>query len=70
MVPVGALRLVPAFFGSLLMPAVYSLLIEVGISPYAGALAALVMIFGELLVTVFYLKYDVLNSASPLVSPS
>nr|XP_045592731.1 protein O-mannosyltransferase 1-like isoform X2 [Procambarus clarkii] len=44
-VPVSAMRVVPAFFGSLLMPTVYNLLVELGLSHYAGALAAFLMIF-------------------------
>ncbi|XP_068241899.1 protein O-mannosyltransferase 1 [Palaemon carinicauda] len=44
-VPVSAMRLVPAFFGSLLMPTVYNLMLELGISHYAGALVTFLMIF-------------------------
>lgn len=45
MVPVSAMRMVPAFFGSLLMPTVYNLMVELGLSHYTGALAAFLMIF-------------------------
>ncbi|KAG0721721.1 Protein O-mannosyltransferase 1 [Chionoecetes opilio] len=44
-VPVAAMRLVPAFFGSLMMPTVYNLMVELGLSHYTGALAAFLMIF-------------------------
>ncbi|XP_063601521.1 protein O-mannosyltransferase 1-like isoform X1 [Penaeus indicus] len=44
-VPVSAMRIVPAFFGSLLMPTVYNVMVELGLSHYAGALAAFLMIF-------------------------
>ena len=46
MVPVAAMRMVPAFFGSLMMPTVYNLMVELGLSHYTGALAAFLMIFG------------------------
>ena len=49
MVPVTAMRMVPAFFGSLMMPTVYNLLVELGLSHYTGALAAFLLIFGEYL---------------------
>lgn len=45
LVPVAAMRMVPAFFGSLLMPTIYNLLVELGLTHYAGALAAFLMIF-------------------------
>ncbi|KAG7168966.1 O-mannosyltransferase 1-like [Homarus americanus] len=48
-VPVSAMRVVPAFFGSLLMPTVYNVLVELGLSHYAGALAAFLMIFDNAL---------------------
>ncbi|XP_071520863.1 protein O-mannosyltransferase 1 isoform X1 [Panulirus ornatus] len=44
-VPVSAMRMVPAFFGSLLMPTVYNLMVELGLSHYAGGLAAFLLIF-------------------------
>lgn len=50
-VPVSAMRLVPAFFGSLLMPTVYNVMVELGLSHYAGALAAFLMIFGKDLIS-------------------
>ncbi|KAK8391959.1 hypothetical protein O3P69_017520 [Scylla paramamosain] len=49
MVPVAAMRMVPAFFGSLLMPTVYNLMVELGLSHYTGALAAFLMIFDNAL---------------------
>lgn len=48
-VPVSAMRLVPAFFGSILMPTVYNVMLELGISHYAGALATFLMIFDNAL---------------------
>ena len=48
-VPVTAMRAVPAFFGSLLMPAIYNFMLELGVSQYTGALAALLLIFGKFL---------------------
>lgn len=45
------MRIVPAFFGSLLMPTVYNVMVELGLSHYAGALAAFLMIFGTVFVT-------------------
>lgn len=47
LVPVSAMRVVPAFFGSLLMPTIYNIMVELGLSHYAGALAAFLAIFGE-----------------------
>ncbi|KAK3883841.1 hypothetical protein Pcinc_011857 [Petrolisthes cinctipes] len=45
LVPVSAMRVVPAFFGSLLMPTIYNIMVELGLSHYAGALAAFLAIF-------------------------
>jgi len=45
LVPVSSMRVVPAFFGSLLMPTIYNVMVELGMSHYAGALAAFLAIF-------------------------
>lgn len=45
-VPVFAMRLLPALCGSLLMPTVYLILCELGLSPWAGALAGVLVLLG------------------------
>jgi dolichyl-phosphate-mannose-protein mannosyltransferase len=42
--PTGC-RLLPALAGSLLTPTVYLIITELGLSPYAGALAGLMVVF-------------------------
>merc|ERR1719500_1600611 len=44
-VPLWHLRFLPALAGSLLTPTVYLLITELGLSPYAGALAGLMVVF-------------------------
>ncbi len=46
-VPLRALRFLPAFCGSLLTPTVYLLLCQLGLSPWAGAIAGILVIFGR-----------------------
>ena len=46
-VPLWALRLIPALCGSLLTPSVYLIMTELGLSYYAGGLAAFMVLFGE-----------------------
>ena len=48
-VPLRALRFLPAFCGSLITPTVYLLLVQLGLSPYAGAIAGILVIFGKIL---------------------
>ena len=45
-VPVFAFRLVPALFGSLITPTVYLILCELGLNPWAGALAGILVLLG------------------------
>jgi len=44
-VPLWHLRFLPALAGSLITPTVYLLVTELGLSPYAGALAGLMVVF-------------------------
>ncbi|CAH0558350.1 unnamed protein product [Brassicogethes aeneus] len=50
-VPLWALRIVPAFFGSLIIPVVYHLCIELGLSQWTSLLAALLILFDNALLT-------------------
>ena len=45
--PLFALRFVPALCGSLLTPSVYLIMTELGMSHYAGGLAAFMVLFGK-----------------------
>ena len=46
-VPLWALRFIPALCGSLLTPSVYLIMTELGLSYYAGGLAAFMVLFGQ-----------------------
>lgn len=46
-VPVGQLRLLPAIFGSLLVPLVYQIAVELHMSRWAALLAASFVLFGK-----------------------
>ena len=46
-VPLKSFRFIPALCGSMLTPIVYQILCQLGLSPWAGALAGLLVIFGE-----------------------
>lgn len=48
-VPLFALRLVPALCGSLLLPTAYHLLLELGLKQWTAALAGILILFGNLL---------------------
>ena len=45
-VPLWALRFIPALCGSLMTPTVYLIMTELGLSYYAGGLAAFMVLFG------------------------
>ncbi|KAG5867864.1 hypothetical protein JTB14_000949 [Gonioctena quinquepunctata] len=49
--PLVALRFVPAFFGSLIIPTVYHLMLEVGLSQWTSLLAALLFLFDNAFLT-------------------
>nr|XP_023016346.1 protein O-mannosyltransferase 1-like [Leptinotarsa decemlineata] len=49
--PLFALRFVPAFFGSLIIPTVYHLMLEVGLSQWTSLLAALLFLFDNAFLT-------------------
>ena len=46
-VPLWALRFIPALCGSLMTPTVYLIMTELGLSYYAGGLAAFMVLFGQ-----------------------
>ena len=46
-VPVFALRFLPALCGTLIAPAVYLILCELGVSKWTGALAGVLLLLGE-----------------------
>lgn len=50
-VPLLALRLVPALFGSLLIPTAYHLMFELGLSQWTAILAALLLLFDNAMLT-------------------
>lgn len=50
-VPLTALRFVPALFGSLLIPTVYHLMLEMGLSEWTSIFAALLCLFDNALLT-------------------
>ncbi|XP_060518759.1 protein O-mannosyltransferase 1 [Cylas formicarius] len=50
-VPLIALRFVPAFFGSLLVPVAYHLMLEVGLTQWTSILAALLLLLDNALLT-------------------
>jgi len=50
-VPLWALRLIPALAGSLMTPTVYLIMTELGLSYYAGGLAAFMVLFDTALLT-------------------
>merc|ERR1712038_1840807 len=50
-VPLWALRFIPALCGSLLTPSVYLIMTELGLSYYAGGLAAFMVLFDTALLT-------------------
>ena len=46
-VPVFALRFLPALCGTLIAPAVYLILCELGVSKWTGALAGVLLLLGK-----------------------
>ncbi|CAM1321564.1 POMT1 (predicted) [Pycnogonum litorale] len=50
-IPVWALRAVPAFFGSLLVPTVYHIIVEMGLTHWTAAITAFLIIFDNALLT-------------------
>lgn len=50
-VPLVALRFVPAFFGSLLIPLSYQLMLELGVTQWTSLLAGLLLLFDNALLT-------------------
>lgn len=59
-VPIGALRLVPAVAGSLLVPASYKLMLEMCTYHWTAVLAALLVLFGKYCTLKFKTAYMVL----------
>uniref|UniRef100_T1JMV6 Protein O-mannosyltransferase 1 n=1 Tax=Strigamia maritima TaxID=126957 RepID=T1JMV6_STRMM len=51
LVPIWAFRCIPALCGSLLVPTVYQIIIEMGLKHFTGILAALLIIFDTALLT-------------------
>lgn len=47
-VPVYQLRLLPAFLGSVLVPVIYQVTVELGLSRWASLIAGAFIVFGEL----------------------
>ncbi|XP_018574130.1 protein O-mannosyltransferase 1 isoform X2 [Anoplophora glabripennis] len=50
-VPLFALRFIPAFFGSLIIPTVYHLMLEIGLTQWTSLLAALLFLFDNSFLT-------------------
>lgn len=50
-VPLFALRIVPAFFGSIIIPVTYHLLLELGLTQWTSLLAALLLLLDNALLT-------------------
>ncbi|XP_030755009.1 protein O-mannosyltransferase 1 [Sitophilus oryzae] len=50
-VPLVALRFMPALFGSLLVPTVYHLMLEIGLTEWTSVLAALLILFDNAILT-------------------
>lgn len=50
-VPLFTLRLVPAFFGSLIIPVVYHVMLELGFAQWTSMLAGLLLLFDNALLT-------------------
>ncbi|XP_063977275.1 protein O-mannosyltransferase 1 [Diachasmimorpha longicaudata] len=50
-VPLFALRIVPAFFGSLILPTVYHLALELGMRPWSAAIAGLMLLLDNAFLT-------------------
>lgn len=46
-VPLFALRLLPALFGSLIIPTAYHLALEIGLKQWSAAIAAILLLFGK-----------------------
>ena len=59
-VPVAGLRFFPALFGSALLPTVYLIVCELGMTAWAGALAGFFMLLGELGRNSFYVDRNAL----------
>ena len=53
-------RFVPALCGSLLTPTVYLIMTELGLSYYAGGLAAFMVLFGKTLETLLFIIVDLI----------
>ncbi|CAG2104417.1 unnamed protein product [Medioppia subpectinata] len=58
-VPLKALRFVPTLFGSFIVPTVYHLIVEMGLTHRTATLAAL------LIILVFYIHLSILTNAGP-----
>ena len=52
-VPLFALRLIPALFGSLVLPTAYHLALELGLKPWSAAIAGLMLLFGMINLFIF-----------------
>ncbi|KAK0158158.1 hypothetical protein PV328_009197 [Microctonus aethiopoides] len=50
-VPLFALRIVPALFGSLILPTAYHLALELGLKPWSAAIAGIMLLFDNALLT-------------------
>ncbi|KRT84609.1 hypothetical protein AMK59_2027 [Oryctes borbonicus] len=50
-VPLFAMRLVPAFFGSLIIPTTYHLMLELGLNQWTSLLAGLLLLFDNAILT-------------------
>lgn len=57
-VPLFALRLIPAICGSLLIPTAYHLILELGLKQWTAALAGILLLFGK---SFYILSYDIFN---------
>lgn len=56
-VPLFALRLVPALCGSLLIPTAYHLILELGLKQWTATLAGTLLLFGNLLYYIIFLLF-------------
>ncbi|XP_034951544.1 protein O-mannosyltransferase 1 [Chelonus insularis] len=50
-VPLFALRIIPALFGSFILPTAYHLALEIGLKPWSAAIAGLMLLFDNALLT-------------------
>lgn len=58
-VPLFALRLVPALCGSLLIPTAYHLILELGLKQWTAVLAGILLLFGNLSYYIFITEYTI-----------